>query len=189
MKIDLETLRGWARDGHTFDYLLFWGHRQKRKGITDASCLSQWFPATFVVDGVRYATAEHWMMAGKARLFGDTGMLAEILAAPGPREAKAFGRRVRGFDEAKWSAARSELVIEGSVAKFSQNEPLKTFLLGTGRKILVEASPRDRIWGIGMGASNPDATHPLKWRGTNLLGFALMETRARLGGSLGGPSR
>ncbi len=94
---------------------------------------------------------------------------------------------MKGFDAAIWSEARSELVIEGNVEKFAQNASMKTFLLNTGRQILVEASPRDRIWGIGMAASNPDATNPMKWRGTNLLGFALMQTRARLGGALGGP--
>jgi len=185
--IDLETLRAWVRKGHRFDYLLFWGHRQKRAGVPDASCLSQWFSASFVVDGVKYATAEHWMMAGKARLFGDDEMLPAILEAPSPSEAKALGRRVRGFDEATWSDKRSRLVVEGNVAKFSQNAAMKQFLLNTGRRVLVEASPRDRIWGIGMGASNPDATKPQKWRGKNLLGFALMEARAQLGGELGGP--
>ena len=185
--MDMETLRGWVRDGHCFDYLLFWGHRQKRKGSPDASCLSQWFPASFVVNGIAYPTAEHWMMAGKARVFGDDKMLAEILMAPDPGKAKALGRRVQGFDEAAWSEVRSELVVEGNVEKFSQNAAMEKFLLNTGRRILVEASPRDRIWGIGMGASNPDAANPMKWRGTNLLGFALMQTRARLGGALGGP--
>ena len=185
--MDVETLRGWVREGHRFDYLLFWGHHQKRKGGPDASCLSQWFPASFVVNGVQFPTAEHWMMAGKARLFGDGEMLEKILKAPDPGKAKALGRRVRGFDHEAWSAARCSLVIEGNVEKFSQNALMKRFLVNTGRRILVEASPRDQIWGIGMGASNPDATNPVKWRGTNLLGFALMETRAQLGGALGAP--
>jgi len=185
--MDIETLRGWIRQGHAVDYLFFWGHRQKREGSPDASCLSQWFPAAFRVDGVEYRTAEHWMMAGKARLFGDEEALKAILDAADPGKAKALGRRVRGFDEARWAAARYRLVVEGNVEKFSQNPPMRGFLLGTGRRVLVEASPMDRIWGIGMGASNADARNPMKWRGTNLLGFALMETRARLGGALGGP--
>ncbi len=185
--MDLETLRGWARDGHTFDYVFFWSHRPKRKTGPDASCLSQWFPAPFVVDGVTYPTAEHWMMAGKARLFGDDVMLAAILRTTDPGEAKAIGRRVRGFDPDAWAAARSPLVEDGNVAKFGQHPALGEFLRSTGRRVLVEASPRDRIWGIGMGAENPDATDPAKWRGLNLLGFALMRARARLGGALGAP--
>ena len=123
----------------------------------------------------------------QAQARDDDKMLAEILKAPDPGRAKALGRRVKGFDEAAWSEARSELVVEGNVEKFSQNASMKKFLLNAERRILVEASPRDRIWGIGMGASNPDATNPMKWRGTNLLGFALMQTRAQLGGALGGP--
>ncbi|MGE0786398.1 MAG: NADAR family protein [Sandaracinaceae bacterium] len=185
--MDIDTLRTWVRDGHSLDYLLFWGHRQKRVGAPDASCLSQWFPARFVVEGITYPTAEHWMMAGKARLVRDDAMLDAILRAGEPGEAKALGRRVAGYDDAAWAAARSALVVDGNVAKFSQNPTLEAFLLNTGRRVLVEASPRDRIWGIGMGASNPDAKDPMKWRGTNLLGFALMETRVRLGGALGGP--
>jgi len=186
--LTIDTLRTWVSEGHHFEYLLFWGHTQKRKGSPDASCLSQWFPASFVVDGHVYPTAEHWMMAGKARLFEDDEMLEGILEAEDPGKAKALGRKVRGFDGAQWSKARGPLVVEGNVEKFGQNPALKQFLLKTGRDVLVEASPRDRIWGIGMGASNPEARNPLKWRGTNLLGFALMEARAALGGALGAPS-
>lgn len=185
--LNVDTIRGWVREGHRFEYLLFWGHTQKRKGSPDASCLSQWFPARFVVNGDVYPTAEHWMMAGKARLFEDDAMLEAILDAADPGKAKALGRKVRGFDEGRWREARGPLVVEGNVEKFGQNPALKQFLLKTGRDVLVEASPRDRIWGIGMGASNEDARDPLKWRGTNLLGFALMEARAALGGALGAP--
>lgn len=178
--MDLESLRRSVRDGHEHEYLFFWGHRQKRLGAPDASCLSQWFEAAFVVDGDRYATAEHWMMAGKARLFGDDARRREILLATDPGKAKALGRRVTGFDEQEWNARRFDLVVEGNVAKFTQNPPLGRFLLDTGEKVLVEASPRDRIWGIGMGRTNPDANDPEKWRGLNLLGFALMEARSRI---------
>lgn len=178
--MDLESLRRSVREGHEHEYLFFWGHRQKRRGTPDASCLSQWFEAPFVVDGSRYRTAEHWMMAGKARLFGDDAMRAEILGADDPAKAKALGRRVTGFDGEAWDAHRFDLVVEGNVAKFTQNEALGRFLLDTGTRVLVEASPRDRIWGIGMGRTNPDAMDPEKWRGLNLLGFALMETRSRI---------
>lgn len=178
----------WTRDrlvehlakGHAVDFLFFWGHTQKREGVVDASCLSQWFPAPFVIDGVRYATAEHFMMAEKARLFRDAEALPRVLAAPTPADAKAVGREVRGYDDAAWEAARFAAVVRGNVAKFGQSDALRSFLLGTGDRILVEASPRDRVWGIGMGASNPDARDPARWRGRNLLGFALMEAREQL---------
>jgi ribA/ribD-fused uncharacterized protein len=168
--------------GNTVDFLFFWGHTPKQEGVVDASCLSQWFPAGFEVDGVRYRTAEHFMMAEKARLFGDADALAKILASTSPADAKAHGRAVRGYDDVAWGRARSEAVVRGNVAKFGQNGELGRFLKSTGSRVLVEASPRDRIWGIGMGASNPDARVPARWRGRNLLGFALMEARARLFG-------
>lgn len=118
----------------------------------------------FTVDGVPYPSAEHWMMAGKARLFGDKGGLAAVLRAASPGAAKAAGRKVRGFDEDRWTAARYDIVVAGNLAKFGQHPELRDFLLATGRKILVEASPNDRIWGIGMAASNPDAVRPSRWR-------------------------
>jgi ribA/ribD-fused uncharacterized protein len=162
------------------EYLFFWGHTPRDPTKVDASCLSQWFPASFTDEGVRYATAEHYMMAAKARLFGDAEALEAILSAPSPAEAKAIGRSVRNYDDGEWARARSEAVVRGNVAKFEQNEELGRFLRATGERILVEASPRDRIWGIGLGASNPDARRPSRWRGLNLLGFALTEARARL---------
>jgi ribA/ribD-fused uncharacterized protein len=166
--------------GGTADYLLFWGHTPKVEGNVDASCLSQWFPASFEIDGIAYRTAEHWMMAEKARLFGDEAALAKVLTSKSPAEAKAEGRAVRGFVEEDWERARLEAVVLGNVAKFGQNAALGAFLRNTRDRVLVEASPRDQIWGIGMGASNVDARIPARWRGRNLLGFALMETRTRL---------
>ena len=175
-----EALVAHLTAGGTVDYLLFWGHSPKRPDVTDASCLSQWFPARFELDGISYATAEHFMMAEKARLFGDESALARILASTSPSEAKAHGRSVQNYSDAAWERARLEAVVRGNVAKFGQNEALGAFLRSTRERVLVEASPRDRIWGIGMGASNPDARIPARWRGRNLLGFALMEARVRL---------
>jgi ribA/ribD-fused uncharacterized protein len=125
------------------------------------------------------------MMAAKARLFSDRGVLADILSASGPGEAKALGRRVKGFHEEVWREHRFGIVVDGNIAKFSQNQEVGDFLRLTGTKVLVEASPRDRIWGIGMGMSNAAAQDPARWRGLNLLGFALMEVRARLFGEQG----
>ncbi|WP_407549667.1 NADAR family protein [Streptomyces sp. Pv4-95] len=161
-------------------YLHFWGHTPRRDGSLGASCLSQWWPAPFTVDGVAYATAEHWMMAGKARLFGDAEAERRAIAAGHPKQAKDAGRAVRGFDEEIWRQHRFALVVEGSVHKFGQDAALREFLLGTNSRVLVEASPLDRVWGIGLAADDERAEDPARWRGLNLLGFALMEARERL---------
>ncbi|WP_269854076.1 NADAR family protein [Streptomyces sp. RPT161] len=178
---DREALAALVAGGAVPKYLMFWGHRPTRDGSVGPSCLSQWWPAEFAVDGVRYPTAEHWMMAGKARLFGDERTAAEVLAAGHPNEAKALGRQVRGFEEELWARHRWDLVVEGNVAKFGQHPALRDFLLGTRSRVLVEASPLDRVWGIGLAADDERAADPARWRGSNLLGFALMETRSRLG--------
>ena len=125
------------------------------------------------------------MMAEKARLFGDEECLAKIMLARNAGAAKRLGREVRNFDEQIWVAHRFEIVVTGNVEKFRQNDDMREFLIRTGSKVLVEASPRDRISGIGMGKDNPKATNPLQWNGLNLPGFALMEARARLQGKQG----
>jgi ribA/ribD-fused uncharacterized protein len=166
--------------GYRPRYLLFWGHRPRRPGVVDKACLSQWYPAAFTLAGVSYPSAEHYMMAEKARLFGDGEAEAAVLAATHPGAAKRAGREVRGFMEARWVAERFGIVVRGSVAKFGQNPALGEFLRGTGERVLVEASPVDRIWGIGLAGDDPAAEDPARWRGLNLLGFALMEARAVL---------
>ena len=166
--------------GRLPELLLFWGHRPPKGGGVGKGCLSQWYPAPFTVDGVRYATAEHYMMAGKARLFGDAEAERLVLADDDPDRAKGAGRRVRGFDEDTWTAHRYALVLAANTAKFGQHPPLAGFLLATGEKVLVEASPYDVIWGIGLSAEQEEARHPATWRGLNLLGFALMDVRRAL---------
>ncbi|GAB3985185.1 NADAR family protein [Actinoallomurus acanthiterrae] len=168
--------------GELPELLLFWGHRPPKGGGVGKSCLSQWYPAPFAVGGVRYATAEHYMMAGKARLFGDAEAEKRVLADDDPGKAKGAGRKVRGFDEQAWAEHRYGLVVAANEAKFGQNSALRGFLLGTGDRVLVEASPYDTVWGIGLSASQPEARRPAEWRGLNLLGFALMDVRALLGG-------
>lgn len=175
-----EELEQLVKRGGRPHYFFFWGHTPLPNGEIGKPCLSQWWPSAFVVNGVRYATAEHFMMAEKARLFNDEATRIEILNAPSPKVAKELGRQVSNFDEARWQEQRFQFVVEGNFAKFSQNLELGRFLIGTGDKVLVEASPRDRIWGIGLGANNERATNPSQWNGLNLLGFALMEVRARL---------
>ncbi|MBU6532699.1 NADAR family protein [Streptomyces sp. A108] len=175
-----EALIGRVREGSRIKYLCFWGHRPLPDGRIGPGCLSQWWPSPFTVAGVEYATAEHWMMAGKARLFGDTGAERRVLAAGHPAEAKKAGRLVRGFDEAVWERERLGIVVAGSVHKFASDPALRRFLLDTGGRVLVEASPVDRVWGIGLSADDERARDPERWRGPNLLGFALMAARERL---------
>ncbi|MGB1253881.1 MAG: NADAR family protein [Candidatus Promineifilaceae bacterium] len=161
-------------------YLHFWGHTPRKANVIDKSCFSQWFPSPFEVDNVTYPTAEHFMMAGKARLFGDDEMLANILAASHPKQAKGFGRKVRGYQQAVWEANRHKIVLQANIAKFSQNQAMGDYLRTTEARVLVEASPYDAIWGIGLRASHANAANPAKWRGLNLLGFVLMDTRSHL---------
>ena len=168
-------------EGRRLKYLPFWGHTPPPDGSVGAHVLSQWFEVPFEMDAVRYASAEHAMMAGKARLFGDDATLAKILVAATPGEAKALGREVRGYVDTTWEANRLEIVAAANVAKFGQHPELADYLVGTGDRVLVEASPTDRVWGIGMGQEDPNVERPSRWLGLNLLGFALMEARARLG--------
>lgn len=180
-KIDSwDTLTKAVQSGARVKYLHFWGHRPRPDGRIGASCLSQWWPSPFTVDGVEYATAEHWMMASKARLFGDAEAERKAVAASSPAQTKKIGRLVRGFDDAVWQRERFAIVAEGSVHKFAAHADLRTFLLGTGNRVLVEASPLDRVWGIGLAADDERAMDPARWRGPNLLGFALMAARERL---------
>ncbi|MGW6568778.1 NADAR family protein [Streptomyces sp. NPDC054975] len=183
---EIEALTQQVRRGERVRFLPFWGHRPSPDGRLSASCLSQWWPSPFEVDGVRYATAEHWMMAAKARLFDDPEAERAALSSRSPAEAKKAGRLVRGFDETVWERERFGIVVEGSVHKFASDEALRAFLLGTQGRVLVEASPLDRVWGIGLAADDPRATDPTRWRGLNLLGFALMEARERLRAVEGG---
>lgn len=166
--------------GQRFGFRPFYGHTPRPDGALSDACFSQWWRSDFEVDGVRYVTAEQFMMAEKARLFGDDETLRAILAEVEPSKVKALGRQVRGYDDAKWEAARFDAVTRGSLAKFSAMAALRDFLLQTGGDVLVEAAPRDQVWGIGLGRANPLVAEPTKWRGRNLLGFALMRAREAL---------
>jgi len=132
------------------------------------------------VDGVRFPTAEHYMMWRKARLFGDDEISKRLLANDSPAIAKQLGREVRNFNAEIWTQHRVEVVLRGSIAKFQQNARLATYLLGTEDSVLAEASPVDYIWGIGFEAADAYAKDPLVWKGLNLLGFVLMRARAHL---------
>jgi ribA/ribD-fused uncharacterized protein len=186
----VDELLAFVLDGGQPEYLTFWGHRPPAAGGVGKGCLSQWWPVEFTVDGMTYPSAEHFMMAAKALLFGDADTANRIRQAPHPGAAKALGREVRGFDEQRWAERRFDLVVAGNLAKFGQHPDLYGFLLGTGRRVLVEASPQDAIWGIGLAADDDRAASPENWPGLNLLGFALMEVRDRLRSEPGqSPSR
>ncbi len=168
------------RAGRGLGYLFFWSHRPGPGGGVGPQVLSQWFEHPFEVEGVTYPTAEHYMMAEKARLFDDDETLELVLGADGPAAAKELGRQVRGFDERRWVERRFDIVVRASTAKFGADDTMLGYLIGTAALVLVEASPHDRVWGIGLDARHPDARRPSRWPGENLLGFALMEARARL---------
>jgi len=174
MKYTIENIKSESK------FLFFWGHQPNKDGSISKTCFSQWWLSSFEVDKVIYKTAEHWMMAQKAELFKDNEVLEKILQAKSPAEAKKLGREVKNYNENLWLAARYDIVKQGNYHKFSQNTELKTFLLNTKDRVLVEASPVDAIWGIGMAGDHKDVLDPEKWQGLNLLGFALMEVRDEL---------
>ena len=158
-------------------FCFFWGNQPHPSGKITPSCLSQWWMEDFVYDSTRYCCMEQCMMAGKARLFDDAETLEKIMVSNDPQVIKKLGRQVRNFDSAAWDKVKYALIVAGNVCKFSQNAALRDFLLATGDSILAEASPYDRIWGIGLAEEDPRAQDPRHWQGQNLLGFALMEVR------------
>jgi ribA/ribD-fused uncharacterized protein len=174
---ELSWLLKGIRSGSQPKYVFFWGHTGSNSSVVGKECFSQWYPASFSVDGQAFPTTEHFMMASKARLFGDQEIYERILVARTPGEAKHLGREVRGFEEQRWKEACFDIVVQGNCAKFGQNSALRDFLLGTRTRVLVEASPVDRVWGIGLSCDDPRAADPELWEGQNLLGFALMEVR------------
>ena len=186
--LELESLRRAHNGGERFSYRCFYGHTGRADGKLSDAVFSQFWPCQFVLGGQRYIFAEQWMMASKARLFGDAEACQRILQATAPLVCKRIGRQVRGFDEGRWREHRMELVTVGNVAKFEQDPALAAYLLATGEEVLVEASPTDRIWGIGLGRDNADAKDPQRWRGQNLLGFALIRARSILRGELPRPT-
>lgn len=159
-------------------FLFFFGHQPKSNGGISNGCFSQWWPSTFIVDGIRYNCAEQYMMAEKARAFpGNEELINLIMKETDPRKHKQYGRQVKNYDDKVWSSIRKSVVLKGNIAKFSQNKELKHYLLNTGNTILVEASPYDAIWGIKMKKDDFGIENPNNWKGTNLLGFVLMEVR------------
>jgi ribA/ribD-fused uncharacterized protein len=141
---------------------------------------SQWHLCNFEISGIQYNCAEQYMMAEKARLFGDVVHEKKIMNSLNPQEQKKLGRQVEGFDNSIWKGCAYEIVMEGNIAKFSQNNDLKDTLLSTSGKTLVEANPHDQLWGIGLGMNHPKAKKRSSWKGANWLGIILTEIREEL---------
>ena len=177
MKYSLDSLQLEYQSGKKIDYLFFWGHQPSVDGSISKTCLSQWWKSDFYIDIDKYCCMEQYMMAEKARLFNDDEILTKIMKSNDPKQIKELGRKVRNFTEDEWEKKRYSIILNGNFAKFLQNEDLKQFLLGTKNKVIVEASPYDKIWGIGMALEDKDINNFLIWKGQNLLGFALMEVR------------
>lgn len=150
-------------------FTFFWKHR-----------LSQWHRAPFELGGIAFTCAEQYMMFSKAILFGDREAAERILAAETPREHQAIGREIRGFDEPIWVLFREGIVYAGNYARFRQNPEQRELLLSTRGTTLVEASPHDRVWGIGLAADDPRALDRSQWLGLNLLGETLTRVREAL---------
>lgn len=155
----------------THNFTFFWKNR---------SPFSNWYPSRFTHNGITYTRGEQYMMYQKAMLFNDTEIAQQILKTDNPAEQKDLGRKVRNYDDSVWSAKRVDIMVEGLYAKFSQNEKLRAALLDTGFTEIAEASPVDRIWGIGYTEDHPNALDKTKWAGQNLLGIVLMRVRDRI---------
>ena len=151
------------------DFVFFWG-----------GTYSQWCPSNFTIDGITYNCCEQYMMAKKALLFGDTHHYALIMKSKNPAEQKALGRKVKGFDKEKWEAVCRKIVYDANYAKFTQNPTMKAELMSTCDKELVEASPEDKIWGIGLHERDSKAWDKSTWQGTNWLGEAITQVRETL---------
>lgn len=177
---DLESIIKQHRSKPRLKYIYFWGHQPQANGEIGDGCFSQWWQSPFVIDGYTYLTAEHYMMAQKALLFDDYAVFAKILAAKHPKQVKALGREVAKFNEKVWQQHRFDIVVAGNLAKFRQHEKLGQYLINTGTRVLVEASPYDKVWGVGLTKDNEHIQNPQQWKGLNLLGFALMKVRDTL---------
>ncbi|EMO27169.1 NADAR family protein [Leptospira noguchii] len=174
-KYSMQWLAAEEASKDSAQFLFFWGHTSN--GKVNKACLSQWAKYEFNINGIQYKTAEHWMMAQKANLFQDRRIFDLIVSADNPKEAKKLGRSVSNFEPGLWKSKAYELVKIGNIHKFNQNPEILEYLLSTGESILVEASPDDNIWGIGLSEKDALEIHFSMWEGSNLLGFALMEVR------------
>ena len=179
-KYTLSGLRQEAAEGKRHEICLFFRHQDSSDKSVTKSCFSQWEMGEFMAFDRVYCCMEQFMMEQKAELFLDEEIRERILGSRSPKEIKAFGKKVRGFQQEVWDRVKYSIVLNGNWCKFSQNSAIRDFLLSTGDAVLAEASPYDAVWGIRLSENSPDARDPMKWRGQNLLGFALMEVRDEL---------
>lgn len=131
-------------------FIYFWGHTNKYNETVGKFCFSQWYSSPFTVNNITYKTSEHWMMAHKALLFGDTISFEKIVACDTPKKAKELGRQVVSYNDQIWNDKRFDIVKLGNIHKFNQHANFADYLLKTENRVLVEASPVDTIWGIGL---------------------------------------
>lgn len=154
------------------NYIFFW------KEDEDNGDFSNWSEHSIESNGVKFLTLEHYLMYSKAKLFGDDEIAEKIIKTKNPLYVKRLGRIVKNFNESIWAANRYQIMETGIKMKVEQNDDIKQLLLSTGSKIIVEASPYDTIWGIGMSKKNTNAIYEEKWKGLNLLGKAWMKIRS-----------
>ena len=176
-KYDLNWLKEKVDSEDIVEFDFFYGHENNNKNEVGKFCFSQWYESPFTVNSITYKTAEHWMMAHKALLFNDKNKYHDILNCNKPSKAKALGQQIKGYDERIWDSNKLNIVIIGNIHKFNQYPKFADYLLKTKNKILVEASPTDKIWGIGLSLENKEIYTINAWNGKNMLGFALMSAR------------
>jgi len=150
----------------TDKYVFFWG-----------SEFSNWYDCKFRYRDIIFFNSEQAFMWVKATYFGDMEIAEKILKTPSPDQCKRLGRKVKNFNAEKWLKEGYYVMVAVNLAKFGQNPKLKEILLSTGDKIIVESSPYDQIWGIGLYHNDDRILDEKNWRGQNLLGKALMEVR------------
>lgn len=153
----------------TDKFVFFWG-----------GTFSQWCTSPFEIGGFQYNCCEQYMMAQKALFFDDFVIYNQIMETSYPAQQKALGRKVKGFDKEKWDSVCREIVYDANFAKFTQNPKMLTELMATGDREIVEASPEDKIWGIGLHENDERVHDKSKWQGTNWLGEAIMQVREKL---------
>lgn len=142
--------------------------------------LSNWYPSNFEMNHIKFSSMEQYMMYQKAACFGDQMIADQILGTDNVARIIELGRQVADYDENCWNGLRQLIVYEGLLAKFSQNNELLLKLKATGTAVLAECAVKDRIWGIGLSMKDPDRLDRAKWKGKNLLGYALMMVREKL---------
>ena len=144
--------------------------------------LSNWYLSDFEIDSIKFSSMEQYMMYKKAIVFDDTEIAKEILETTDVSKIKALGRQVSNYNDTYWNGVRQIIIYKGLLEKFSRNEDLKKRLMNTGNDILAECAVQDKIWGVGLSMKDVNRWDMEKWRGENLLGFALMMVREELRG-------